>query len=215
MVYCVVIERSNKIRLQQRRFFFLEEPKGHFWRKWERVRIKLKNNYLAAISRADIMDSVIENGRICSDLFFFTGKPAAFFDNTSPNWLPTENLSHSKVSRKHVATCKERYQRKKVRFGQLNDQAQQTSQSKAGMVDGTCNDALNNDSSEPARLASWACLLGIANWSYQPGCLPDTVFHMKRVEKLLKTSSLARMNGACRDRARKLWKVSVHVKNNV
>ena len=30
-----------------------------------------------------------------------------------------------------------------------------------------------------------------------------------------KTSSLARMNGTCCDRARKLWKVSVHVKNNV
>ena len=90
--------------------------------------------------------------KICSD-HFFTGKPAALFNDTSPNWLPTENPGHSKVSRKCVATCLERYQRKR-RFGWLTDQVQQTSQSEAGLVDGTCNDASNDDSSEPARLAS-------------------------------------------------------------
>ena len=78
----------------------------------------------------------------------FYREPAALFDNTSPNWLPTKNPGHSKVSRKRVATCLERYQRKR-RFGWLTDQAQQTSQSKAGLVDGTCNDASNDDSSEP------------------------------------------------------------------
>ena len=45
-----------------------------------------------------------------------------------------------------MATCQERYQRKKARFGRLNDQA---SRSEVGLVDGTCNDDQNDDSSEP------------------------------------------------------------------
>ena len=156
----------KQIRPQQRRFFFYRIPKVVFGRS-KRVRIKLKKKggLLGSHFLSWHNGSVIKNGRICLD-HFLTGKPAALTDNTSPNWLPNENLGHSIVSRKRVATCLERYQRKKAYFGWLNDQAQQTSQSKAGLVDGTCNDASNDDSSEPARLASWVCLLGIANWSY-------------------------------------------------
>ena len=131
----------KQIRLQQRHFFYTGSQRS-FSEEVRELELswKRREDYLAVISQADIMDSVIKNGRICSD-HFLTGKPAALIDNTSPNWLPTENLSHSIVSRKRVATCQERYQRKKAHSGWMNDQAQQTSQSKAGLIDGTCNES--------------------------------------------------------------------------
>ena len=140
MVYCVVIGCSNKSDCN--RGIFSTGSQRSFSEEVRELELswKRREDYLAVISQADIMDSVIKNGRICSD-HFLTGKPAALIDNTSPNWLPTENLSHSIVSRKRVATCQERYQRKKAHFGWMNDQAQQTSQSKAGLIDGTCNES--------------------------------------------------------------------------
>ena len=87
-------------------------------RKEEELSRKRREGYLSAISRADLTASVIENGRICSD-HFLSGKPAGLFDETSPNWLPTEKLGHSKISRKRVNACEERYERKKARSERL------------------------------------------------------------------------------------------------
>ena len=47
---------------------------------------------------------------------------------------------------------------------------------------------------------------------YQVWC---HVKYIRSHKMAIKTSSLAQMNGACRDAAWKLWKVSVYVKNNV
>ena len=56
-----------------------------------------RDRYLAAISREDLTAEMIENSdyRVCSD-HFVTGKAAKFYEFTSPNWLPTLNLGHTK-----------------------------------------------------------------------------------------------------------------------
>ena len=83
---------------------------------------------MAAISRADLTESVIENGRICSH-HFASGKPADLFDELNPDWLPTENLGHSKVNRKRVVMGEERYQRKKARVDAVHSQMLELSNS--------------------------------------------------------------------------------------
>ena len=55
-----------------------------------------RQGFLAAISRDDLTDSKIENGRICSR-HFISGKPADLYDHLNPDWLPTLNLGHSKI----------------------------------------------------------------------------------------------------------------------
>ena len=103
-------------------------------RKEEELSRKWREGYLSAISRADLTESVIEN---CSEQFL-SGKPAGLFDETSPNWLPTEKLGHSKISRKHVTACEERYQRKKVQSERF-DAAQSTHRSNCAEGSTSCS----------------------------------------------------------------------------
>ena len=71
-----------------------------------------------AISRADLTESKLENGRICSR-HFVSGIPADLFNRFNPDWLPTLNLGHSKV--KILSTSKDRYQRKRSRVARVSD----------------------------------------------------------------------------------------------
>ena len=50
-----------------------------------------------------------------SSRHFISGKPAALEDETNPDWLPTLNLGHSKVSESQVRIGGERWSRKKAR----------------------------------------------------------------------------------------------------
>ncbi len=56
-----------------------------------------REGFLVAISRADLTESKLENGRICSR-HFISGKLADLFDSLNPDWLPTLHLGHSKKS---------------------------------------------------------------------------------------------------------------------
>ena len=75
---------------------------------------KRRAGFLAAISRADLTDNSIDQARVCSR-HFISGKPASLHEQLHPDWLPTQNLGHSKVSKKRVAVCEERYERKRAR----------------------------------------------------------------------------------------------------
>ena len=59
---------------------------------------KRRDGYLAAISRDDLTDRILENDRICSR-HFISGKPANLFDVNNPDWLPTINLGHERRKR--------------------------------------------------------------------------------------------------------------------
>ena len=57
---------------------------------------KRRDNFLAAISRDDLTDKILQNDRICSR-HFIQGRPASLFDENNPDWLPTLNLGHGKA----------------------------------------------------------------------------------------------------------------------
>ena len=67
-----------------------------------------REGFIAAISRDDLTNSKIENGRICSR-HFISSKPADLYDSLNPDWLPTLHLGHNKI--KLSASADSRYQR--------------------------------------------------------------------------------------------------------
>ena len=121
MVHCIVVGCINNSGRRRgiRGISFFRIPKVIFGSaREEEISRKRRDGFLAAVSRADLTDSKLENGRVCSK-HFLSGKPAPLFDKTSPDWLPTEKLGHEKISRKRVDAFQEHYQRKRARLEQL------------------------------------------------------------------------------------------------
>ncbi|XP_014678815.1 PREDICTED: uncharacterized protein LOC106818641 [Priapulus caudatus] len=70
---------------------------------------KRRAKWLANVSRS-IKTSNLPYVRICSD-HFITGKPSTLFDCTNPDWAPTINLGHDKVTEASAARDSKRYKR--------------------------------------------------------------------------------------------------------
>ena len=86
---------------------------GRSQREFE-LSTKRRVGWLAAISRDDLSEYSLKEGRVCSR-HFISGKPASLFDELHPDWLPTQNLGHSKVSKERVQACEKWYRRTKAR----------------------------------------------------------------------------------------------------
>ena len=64
-------------------------------------------------------ESKLKNERICSK-HFVSGRPADLFDELNPDWLPTQNLGHSKT-RTITASRENRYQRTRAKAARRRD----------------------------------------------------------------------------------------------
>ena len=53
--------------------------------------------WLAAISRADLIEKILENDRVCGD-HFHSGKAAPLWDKHNLDWVPSLNLGHDKLN---------------------------------------------------------------------------------------------------------------------
>ena len=53
--------------------------------------------WLAAISRADLTEKILENDRVCGD-HFHSRKTAPLWDKHNPDWVPSLNLGHDKLN---------------------------------------------------------------------------------------------------------------------
>ena len=73
-----------------------------------------RDYWIAAISREDLTVEVLESNsktdyRVCSR-HFQSGKPAKFYDKTSPDWVPSINLGHLKRPQQQLAVNNARYE---------------------------------------------------------------------------------------------------------
>lgn len=117
MVFCIVVGCSKRSG-RDKDVSFYRIPvirRGRSQRELELSKAR-RDGFLAAISRKDLTESILENERICSR-HFTSGKPADLFDELNPDWLPTQNLGHSK--RKQSVLSEDRYQRKKARVSRV------------------------------------------------------------------------------------------------
>ena len=53
--------------------------------------------WLAAISRADLTEKILENDRVCGD-HFHSRKTVPLWDKHNPDWVPSLNLGHDKLN---------------------------------------------------------------------------------------------------------------------
>ena len=105
MVLCAVVGCSNRSEDKKRRkkdgkkvsFFRIPAVIRHTDNRDLELSTRRRDGYLAVISRDDLTAEMMENSdyRVCSD-HFVTGEPAKLYKFTSPNWLPTLNLGHTK-----------------------------------------------------------------------------------------------------------------------
>ena len=73
---------------------------------------KRRDGFVAAISRVGITEKILKNDRVCSR-HFHSGKPATLLDDTSPDWLPSLHLGHTKS--RCSADPMKRWERRKAR----------------------------------------------------------------------------------------------------
>ena len=104
MVLCAVVGCSNRSgrcgkTRQDKKISYFRIPSviRHTDKRDLELSTKRRDGYLAAISRDDLTVEMVENSdyRVCSE-HFVSGKPAKLYDCTSPDWLPTINLGHTK-----------------------------------------------------------------------------------------------------------------------
>ena len=108
MVLCVIVGCSKRSgRDKDVSFFRLPKVINNQGKEVYSLSKRRRDGFLAAISRVGLTENILKNDRICSR-HFITGKPADLLDDTNPDWLPTQNLGHSK-SRLH-STAIERWE---------------------------------------------------------------------------------------------------------
>lgn len=114
MVLCVAIGCSKRSgRDKDVSFYRIPKVVTHRGQRDYELTKKRRDGFLAAISREGLTQKVLANDRICSR-HFISGKPAALYDDTNPDWLPTLHLGHCKRSEPSTASA-ERWERRRVR----------------------------------------------------------------------------------------------------
>jgi len=127
MVICAVINCSNQTSRRPSEghssgsknkvsYYRFPAVTDYYGKKDFELRKKHLEGYLAAISRDDINPATLvledHDYRVCSR-HFVSGKPADLYDTTSPDWLPTLHMGHSKKTKNDqvVSANIERYER--------------------------------------------------------------------------------------------------------
>ncbi len=122
MVLCVVVGCSKRSgRDKDVSFFRLPKVVNTKGKELYTLSKRRRDGFLAAISRVGLTDNIMKNNRICSR-HFISGKPADLLDDTNPDWLPTQNLGHSKS--RLSSTAIERWNRKNTKQAHKDDSLQ-------------------------------------------------------------------------------------------
>ena len=79
----------------------------------EILSIERRTRWLAAISRADLTETILENYRVYG-IHFHSGKAAYLWDRFHPDWVPSLHLGHDKV--KESDETKEKQQQRAQRI---------------------------------------------------------------------------------------------------
>lgn len=94
MVVCVVVNCGNRgMRDKDKHFYRLPAIITREGPKTEKLSEERRRAWLAAINRAEMKAESYPYVRVCSD-HFHNGKPAALYDSTNPDWVPSLKLGY-------------------------------------------------------------------------------------------------------------------------
>ena len=109
MILCIVVGCSKRSGRDKDVSFYripkIIRNRGGETRKLSEMR---RNGFVAAVSRQDITVKILYHDRICSQ-HFLSGISASLEDETNPDWLPSLNLGHDKVSKLAVEEAEDRW----------------------------------------------------------------------------------------------------------
>ncbi|XP_050698506.1 uncharacterized protein LOC126986406 isoform X2 [Eriocheir sinensis] len=109
--FCGVIGCANKRTKFPEKFYFrLPAVDKRYGGKREKITRVRRGKWLANLARADLTEAGKRHLLVCSD-HFLSGRPAVLDDTSNPDWAPTQNLGHRKVSQELVAISCARHQR--------------------------------------------------------------------------------------------------------
>ena len=109
MVLCVVVGCSKRFgRDKDVSFYRIPKIIRNRGEETRMLSERRRNGFVAAISRGDITAEILNHDRVCSR-HFLSGSPASLDDETNPDWLPSLNLGHDKVSEVKVKIAEDRW----------------------------------------------------------------------------------------------------------
>ncbi|XP_050739147.1 uncharacterized protein LOC127009831 isoform X1 [Eriocheir sinensis] len=109
--FCGVIGCANKRTKFPEKFYFrLPAVDKRYGGKREKITRVRRGKWLANLARAGLTEAGKRHLLVCSD-HFLSGRPAILDDTSNPDWAPTQNLGHRKVSQELVAISCARHQR--------------------------------------------------------------------------------------------------------
>ena len=107
MVLCMIVGCSNKSGRHKVSFYRVPTVVKNQDEFMEELTAERRRKWISAISREDPTDQILENDRVCGELFV-SGMPAASWDRHSIDWVPTLKLGHSKVKVENPQAAAER-----------------------------------------------------------------------------------------------------------
>ena len=112
--FCLVVGCSND-KKKNPELCFCRVPKiiTNQGEETEILSTKRRTRWLAAISRADLTEKILENDRVCS-IHFKSGKAAYLWDRYNQDWVPSLNMGHDK--RQESDETKEQQQQRAQRI---------------------------------------------------------------------------------------------------
>lgn len=112
--FCLIVGCSNNKR-KNPELCFCRVPKivTTQGEETEILSTERRTRWLAAISRADLTEKILENDRVCG-IHFQSGKAAYLWDRFNPDWVPSLHLGHDKL--KESDETKEKQQERAQRI---------------------------------------------------------------------------------------------------
>ena len=112
--FCLVVGCSND-KKKNPELCFCRVPKiiTNQGEETEILSTERRTRWLAAISRADLTEKILENDRVCS-IHFKSGKAAYLWDRYNQDWVPSLNMGHDK--RQESDETKEQQQQRAQRI---------------------------------------------------------------------------------------------------
>ena len=114
MVHCLVIGCTKRSgRDKDVSFYRVPKVIHNKGSRLTQLSRRRREGFIAALSRADLSERVIDNNRVCSR-HFLSARPAELEDDLNPDWLPTQHLGHDNIDPEQTQAI-ERYERSLAR----------------------------------------------------------------------------------------------------
>ena len=117
MVQCLIVDcsrRSDRSSEVKPRFFRVPMVVKNQGEEWEKLTQERRDRWIAAISRSDLTENILQNDRVC-DKHFVSGSATADWNKLDVDWVPTLHLGKKNFREVNAEANQKRVERQKLR----------------------------------------------------------------------------------------------------